>query len=378
MKNYLSLSGIAALTLLLSCGGASTENSTEHGVEKDPVFALSGSVENATSQIYMYQLIDDALEITDSAIIKEKKFYFSEKTITPQIVYLALDNSRKIPVFVENSEITIDFQGASADSMTVNGSSVQTEWDVLQNDLAIYDKQLDSLYEAYYTANESEDEALMEEIGMAYDNVDSAKTVAVEDYISGNPKSYVSPYLAVKFLLYSSELTDLISLNEGFDESISNSVYVKTIADQISNLEKTKIGATIPDFTQSDKDGNSISIGDFRGQYVLIDFWASWCRSCREENPNVVSAYEKYKHKNFTVLGVSLDDNREKWLKAIEDDNLDWYNVNDFQGWKNSVAQNFGVKSIPYSILINPEGEIINKSLMGEELHEFLEKELMK
>jgi peroxiredoxin len=288
------------------------------------------------------------------------------------MVYLSLDNSKKIPVFIENSEITIDFQGASADSMTVSGSNVQTEWESFQSEIAVFDEQLDSLYDAYYTANEAKDEAEMERIGIEYDFADSTKRAVIKNYVNSNPKSYITPYLITKYLLYSSELEDIMVLTENLDESISNSVYIETINRRIEDLEKTKVGATIPDFTQNDKDGNPISITDLRGQYVLVDFWASWCGPCRAENPNVVEAYQKYKDNGFTVIGVSLDDNKENWLKAIKDDKLDWYHVSDLQGWKNQVAQDFGVKSIPFSILIDKEGVILGKNLRGEELQQTL------
>jgi len=374
MKNVLKLTGISIATLLMSCGGETTDNTTEHEEVKEPVFVLNGTVANQTSQVYMYQVIDDALELTDSAKVDVQKFSFTEKTLTPQMVYLALDNSRKIPVFVENNEITIDFKGASADSMTVTGSDAQTEWEHFQSDIAVYDEQLETLYDAYYAANESEDEAERERISVEYDIVDSTKGAAVKDYINENPKSYVTPYLITKFLLYSSELEDIITLKNNLDESVSNSVYVETINGRIDDLEKTKVGATIPDFTQNDKDGNPISITDLRGQYVLVDFWASWCGPCRGENPNVVKAYQKYKNNGFTVIGVSLDDDKENWLKAIKDDKLDWHHVSDLQGWKNQVAQDFGVKSIPFSILIDPDGVILGKNLRSEELQTTLEE----
>ena len=372
MKNYLSLLTATLFVGLVACNGESSNDQVEQKIDKEPALILSGSTPDSISQVYLYQVIDDALELTDSAIVAANSFVFKEKKLTPQMVYLTLDNSNKIPVFIENNEVSVDFKDLTSNDMTVSGSSVQKEWELLQGDLEVYDIKLDSLYNAFYDASDSENQEVMDQIGVDYDEVDSLKTNVVKDYINANSKSYVTPYLIAKFLLNSADLDELVGLKDNLDESISNSIYVKSITDKIENLEKTKVGATIPDFSQADKDGTPISINDLRGQYVLVDFWASWCGPCRGENPNVVKEYQKYKDRGFTVLGVSLDDNKENWLKAIEDDNLDWYHVSDLQGWKNAVAKQFGVQSIPFSILIDKEGVILGKNLRGEELQNTL------
>jgi thiol-disulfide isomerase/thioredoxin len=124
-----------------------------------------------------------------------------------------------------------------------------------------------------------------------------------------------------------------------------------------------EIGTQAVEFTQNDTEGHPVSLSSFRGKYVLVDFWASWCAPCRRENPHVVEAYQQYKNKNFTILSVSLDRQKENWLKAIKDDNLTWTHVSDLQYWDNAVARLYMIEQIPQNILIDPNGKIIARNL---------------
>jgi peroxiredoxin len=363
--------GVVLLSILYSCNSES-ENSEIIEEEIISVLKLSGTIDSSYHQVKMYQVINDELEVTDSVLVVNNKFQFEDKTIAPQMIYLSFDDSKKTEVFVDNSVISILVTNGDNLLFDVSGANLHAEWVSIKKDLKGYNDQLDSMYTAYMDAQEVDDQEMMDQIDIDYSNTDSIKSAFVSEYINNNPSSYLTPYIIAKFKLYSADLDELNSMKEGLGEEVDNSIYLTTINSRILDLEKTKVGIEIQDFSQEDKDGNLINISDLSGQYVLIDFWASWCGPCRGENPNVVEAYKKYNKKGFTVLGVSLDTDREKWLQAIKDDHLDWQHVSDLKGWKNEVADEFGVKSIPFSILIDPEGNILGKNLRDEELQTFL------
>ena len=172
------------------------------------------------------------------------------------------------------------------------------------------------------------------------------------------------------------EIGAYAALYQGLSASVRSTLRGQRIGEQIKRLQKVAVGAIAPDFTQNTPDNLPVKLSSLRGQYVLIDFWASWCGPCRQENPNLVKAFNTYKDKGFTILSVSLDqeNGREAWVKAIQKDNLTWTHVSDLKFWNNAVAQEYGVHAVPQNFLLDPSGKIVAINLRGEELQSTLDK----
>lgn len=306
----------------------------------------------------------------DSATVVDGKFAFAGELGYPIVAQLLMKHDgdgkgRKDVRIVYLEEGVISLAGTDSIHNAKVASPLNTDLDDYRNAISGVENEALALRNRF---RQTKDAAQQDAIRKEFDGILPKYHAIQQAFVEAHPKSFVSLMVINEMVQYKADVNLVARLFQMLPTNVQSSPDGKAVGEMVQALTATQTGKTAPDFTLNDPDGKPVKLSDFRGKYVLLDFWASWCVPCRAENKHVVEAYNAFKDKNFTILGVSLDTKKEAWLKAVADDKLTWTQVSDLKGAKSEVKELYGVKGIPANFLIAPDGTIVASNLRGDDL----------
>ncbi|MEM9857862.1 MAG: TlpA disulfide reductase family protein [Bacteroidota bacterium] len=365
---------------LLSCGGSSNDTVQEQG----DLITISGTVGYPQSGLILlekYQGSQRVTSVVDTLPFDQSTYSFSKKVNIESPGYYRLNfyNKQSVNLILNKDDITVNVDGnAQNGHAEVIGSSDHDFIKEIQqmNQAFQSSPEVTQINKDFMAANQSGDQQAMGELRSRYFELEGSfkNQVAVRIESAGASLGALEILRNGRILDKDQNFQTFSKFASTVKEEIPNSLVVNEFVAEVERMKKLALGEIAPDITLPNPDGEMVSLSSLRGNYVLLDFWAKWCRPCRMENPNVVRMYKKYNEQGFEVFGVSLDRTRQDWLQAIEQDGLSWTHVSDLKYFQSDAAKLYNVSAIPFALLIDPEGRIIAKNLRGKQLENKLEE----
>ena len=338
---------------------------------QDSSFTINGQFEKIQKGIVYLSIYESDKTIQDSASISDGNFKFTGFVKDPYFATLTMPTAKPNDYFafyIEPAIMSISGRGDSLRLLTVKGSPINDEDKLLKERMKYVTKWEDANSKIFEQAYKDKNKRIMDSLDEVDFAVLAEKRKVVSEFVKAYPNSLRAAMAIYENYAYYAEASEVQPLYEMLTPAIQNSNKGRQIKKMIDTYDKVAVGKIAPEISQNTTNGKTLSLSSLHGKYVLVDFWASWCGPCRRENPNIVSAYNQFKDKGFTIYGVSYDTKKDKWEKAIKDDKLNWNQVSDLQGWKNSTSDQYGIKAIPANLLLDKDGRIIAKNIFGKKL----------
>ena len=347
------------------------------GNKKNSSFQLKGTLSDSKAETLYLEKLGSAKQVIIDSVILDENGNFEFTNYTPKIgFYRIKTNDKNFAMLVLDSADKVTITGSVKDlgnTFKVEGSSETTIFIEYNNLSKSRDIKLDSLNKEFQLLMETNkmDSIRMDSLSAIfeapYNSIINRTNTLMVDKISKNTNMY-SSIMAIQ-ALDPDKYSDLYkSLDAGLSKKFPNDKNVIMFHEVVERMLSTNVGQFAPEISLPSPEGKEIALSSLKGKLVLIDFWASWCGPCRKEMPNVIKIYSKFKNKGFEIYGVSLDQDKEKWMEAITKDGINWPQVSDLKYWDNVAARIYNVQGIPYTVLIDKDGKIIAKNLRGQEL----------